>query len=182
LELSKALLKLDINKAEETIVVCDNLAREALQEIRLSVRTLHQEEDEYLSIIPAIRKLLADFYQTTALESVFELSGDPAMVPSSLQPTIIRTIQESLTNAKRHGNANSFLLKIICTDEAITMVTKDNGKGVQSIEPGFGLINMKERIEEHGGNVFFESIVGEGFQMNVHFPLLQKTWKTGGTK
>jgi signal transduction histidine kinase len=182
LELSKALLKLDINKAEETIVVCDNLAREALQEIRLSVRTLHQEEDEYLSIIPAIRKLLADFYQTTALESVFELSGDPAMVPSSLQPTIIRTIQESLTNAKRHGNANSFLLKIICTDEAITMVTKDNGKGVQSIEPGFGLINMKERIEEHGGNVFFESIVGEGFQMNVHFPLLQKTWKTGGAK
>jgi signal transduction histidine kinase len=182
LELSKALLKLDINKAEETIAVCDNLAREALQEIRLSVRTLHQEEDEYLSIIPAIRKLLADFYQTTNLESVFELSGDPAMVPSSLQPTIIRTIQESLTNAKRHGNANSFLLKIICTNEAITMVTKDNGMGVQAIEPGFGLINMKERIQEHGGNVFFESIVGEGFQMNVHFPLLQKTWKTGGTK
>jgi signal transduction histidine kinase len=182
LELSKALLKLDTHKAEETIGVCENLAREALQEIRLSVRTLHQEEDEYLPFIPAIRKLLADFYQTTALESAFELSGDPAMVPSSLQPTIIRTIQESLTNAKRHGNANSFLLKMNCTSEAITMVTKDNGIGVQLIEPGFGLINMKERIEEHGGSVFFESIVGEGFQMNVHFPLLQKTWRTGGTK
>jgi signal transduction histidine kinase len=182
LELSKALLKLDIQKAEETIHVCENLARDALQEIRLSVRTLHQEEEEHLPFIPAIRKLLADFYQTTALESAFQLSGDPAMVPSSLQPTIIRTIQESLTNAKRHGNANSFLLKMNCTDEAITMLTKDNGQGVQSIEPGFGLINMKERIEEHGGTVFFESIVGEGFQMNVHFPLLQKTWKTGGVK
>jgi signal transduction histidine kinase len=182
LELSKALLKLDIHKAKETIDVCENLAREALQEIRLSVRTLHQEEEEHLLLIPAIRKLLADFYQTTALESTFELSGDPSMVPSSLQPTIIRTIQESLTNAKRHGNANSFLLKMNCSDEAITMVTKDNGKGVQSIEPGFGLINMKERIEEHGGNVLFESIKGEGFQINVHFPLLQKTWKTGGTK
>jgi signal transduction histidine kinase len=182
LELSKALLKLDIQKAEETILVCENLARDALQEIRLSVRTLHQEEEDHLPFIPAIRKLLADFYQTTALDSAFELSGDPAMVPSSLQPTIIRTIQESLTNAKRHGNANSFLLKMNCTDEAITMLTKDNGQGVQSIEPGFGLINMKERIEEHGGTVFFESIVGEGFQMNVHFPLLQKTWKTGGAK
>jgi signal transduction histidine kinase len=180
LELSKVLLKLDLPKAEETIVVCENLARDALQEIRLSVRTLHQEEEEHISFIPAIRKLLADFFETTNLESVFELSGDPTIIPSSLQPIMIRTIQESLTNAKRHGAATTFLLKMNCTGETITMVTKDNGKGVHSIEPGFGLINMKERIEEHGGSVFFESFVGEGFQMNVLFPLLKKTWRTGG--
>jgi signal transduction histidine kinase len=182
LELSKALLKLDTKKTEETIVVCENLARDALQEIRLSVRTLHQEEEEHLPIIPAIRKLLSDFYKTTELQSVFKLTGDPASIPSSLQPTIIRTIQESLTNAKRHGMATSFTLKMDCSEEEIVLVTKDNGKGVHSIEPGFGLINMKERIEEHGGSVFFESIVGDGFQMNVHFPLLRKNWRTGGTK
>ncbi|CAG9607008.1 sensor histidine kinase [Pseudoneobacillus rhizosphaerae] len=180
MELSKVLLKLDLPKAEETIEVCENLARDALQEIRLSVRTLHQEEEEHVAFIPAIRKLLADFFETTNLESVFELSGDPTIIPNYLQPIMIRTIQESLTNAKRHGGATSFLLKMNCSEEAITMITKDNGKGVHLIEPGFGLINIKERIEEHGGSVFFESFVGEGFQMNVLFPLLQKTWRTGG--
>jgi signal transduction histidine kinase len=182
MELSKALLKIDIDKAEQTISVCESLAREALQEIRLSVRTLHQEEEEAVPFIPSIRKLLGDFYRTTSLESEFEVNGDPSLVPISLQPTIIRTIQEALTNAKRHGMANQFLLKIDCNEEAITIITKDNGKGTGLVEPGFGLINMKERIEEHGGSVLFESKAGEGFQTNIHFPLLRKAWRTGGKK
>jgi signal transduction histidine kinase len=182
LELSKALMKLDIEKSEETITVCENLARDALQEIRLSVRTLHQDEEEHLPLIPAIRKLLSDFYKQTGLESIFELSGDPTGLPISLQPTIIRTIQESLTNAKRHGKATSFLLKMNCKSDAVVLITKDNGAGIDSIEPGFGLINMKDRIEEHGGSVFFESSAGEGFQINVHFPLYEKLWKTGGAR
>jgi signal transduction histidine kinase len=181
MELTKALLKLDIAKAEETIAVCENLARDSLQEIRLSVRTLHQEE-ELLAIVPAIRNLLDDFYKTAELESVLEVSGDPSIIPISLQPTIIRTVQESLTNAKRHGKATKLLLKINCTQEAIHIVTQDNGKGSHTVEPGFGLINMKQRIEEHGGSVIFESSVGNGFQIKVHFPLLQKRWKTGGSK
>jgi signal transduction histidine kinase len=181
MELSKAMLNMDRVKAEETISVCENLAREALQEIRLSVRTLHQEE-EATPFIPSIRKLLGDFYRTTSLESEFEVTGDPTLVPISLQPTIIRTIQEALTNAKRHGMANHFLLKMTCNEEAISIVMNDNGKGTSSVEPGFGLIHMKQRIEEHGGSVLFESTVGDGFHMNIHFPLRRKAWRTGGIK
>ncbi|MFD2442982.1 sensor histidine kinase [Bacillus sp. CGMCC 1.16607] len=182
LELGKALIKLDIQKAEETIVVCDTLAREALQEIRFSVRTLHEDEGDQLTLIQSIRKLLEDFYKMAQLETIFELTGDPSIIPISLQPTIIRTIQESLTNAKRHGMATSFQLEIHCTNDTITIRTKDNGKGTHSIEPGFGLINMKERIEEHGGTVLYESIVGEGFQTKVQFPLMSKKWILGGNK
>ncbi|WP_442598728.1 sensor histidine kinase [Neobacillus sp. D3-1R] len=182
LELSKALLKLDIEKSEETMVVCENLARDALQEIRLSVRTLHQEDEDQQPVIPAIRKLMADFYQTTQMESILELSGDPAIIPISLQPTIIRIVQESLTNAKRHGAATTYLLKMDCSEETLSIFIEDNGKGSLSIQPGFGLINMKERIEEHGGSVRFESVKGEGFRMNVHFPLLKRTWRTGGVR
>jgi signal transduction histidine kinase len=180
LELGKALLKMDIEKAEETMNVCDELAREALQEVRFSVRTLHGEETDQLALIPSIRKLLADFHKTAGLETSFELSGDPAAIPISLQPTIIRTIQEAMTNAKRHGAASAFWLKLACTDEEVQMFTKDNGTGAHSIEPGFGLMNMRERIEEHGGTLQFESSAGEGFQMKVHFPLLQKKWTLGG--
>lgn len=181
LELSKALLKLDVGKAEETIAVCDKIARDALQEIRFSVRTLHEDEGEQLTLIQSIRKLLEDFYKTTELETEFVLNGDPTVIPLSLQPTMIRAIQESMTNAKRHGRASSFFLKIECTKEKVNLFTKDNGKGVHSIEPGFGLINMRERVEEHGGVVRFESMAGEGFQMNIQFPLLQKRWISGGT-
>jgi signal transduction histidine kinase len=180
LELGRELLKLDAGRAEETIAVCEGLARDALQEIRFSVRTLRHEEGEQLTLIQSIRKLLEDFYKTAGIETVFELKGDPAVIPVSLQPTIIRTIQESLTNAKRHGGASSFLLDIKCSGDQVMMLLRDNGKGVRVIEPGFGLINMKERIEEHGGTVLFESEEGEGFKLKVRFPLLQRKWISGG--
>ncbi|PLR85150.1 sensor histidine kinase [Bacillus canaveralius] len=182
LQLGRELLKLDVHTAEEKLVVCEQLARDALQEIRFSVRTLHDDEGEQLTLIQSIRKLLDDFYKTAELATVFELKGDPATIPVSLQPTIIRTIQEALTNAKRHGNAAAFFLNIECSGEEVILLTKDNGTGVKSIEPGFGLINMRERIEEHGGSVLFESIEGEGFRMRAQFPLLQRKWISGGSK
>ncbi|SFB09580.1 Signal transduction histidine kinase [Bacillus sp. cl95] len=182
LELGRELIKLNPDKAGETLSVCDELARGALDEIRFSVRTIHPQESEHLSFIPLIRKLLGDFYKTTSLETVFELSGDPVMIPVSLQPTLIRLIQEAMTNAKRHGDARSFWLSIDCSSDEIIVTTKDNGKGVPSIHPGFGLINMKERVEEHGGSVLCQSKEGEGFHMKMNFPLLQKKWVAGGSK
>lgn len=179
LELARELLKLDSRKAEDTLKTCDNLARGALQELRFSVRTLHEEEGEEYRFIPMIRTILNDFRESTQLEAKLSVSGDPAVVPISLQPTLIRVIQESITNAKRHGGATSCHIKLKCSVEKIILVIIDNGMGTGLISKGFGLINMKERIEEHGGSVTFESNEGEGFCVKVQFPLVERTWIAG---
>jgi signal transduction histidine kinase len=179
LELARELLKLDSVKAENTLKTCDNLARGALQELRFSVRTLHEDEGEEYAFIPTIRTMLNDFRESTQLEAKLSVSGDPTVVPISLQPTLIRIIQESVTNAKRHGGATICHIKLNCSAEEILLVITDNGIGTGMITKGFGLINMKERIEEHGGSVTFESNEGEGFCVKVHFPLLERTWIAG---
>jgi signal transduction histidine kinase len=179
LELARELLKLDFRKAEDTLYTCDNLARGALQELRFSVRTLHEEEGEEYRFIPIIRTMLNDFRESTQMEAKLSVSGDPAIVPISLQPTLIRIIQESVTNAKRHGGATVCHIKLNCSAEEIVLVIIDNGMGTGTITKGFGLINMKERIEEHGGSVTFESNEGEGFCVKVQFPLLERTWTAG---
>lgn len=179
LELARALLKLDVHKAETTLETCDGLARGALQELRFSVRTLHEDKGEERSLIPMIRTMLNDFYNSAHVVTEFDVKGDPSIVPISLQPTLIRLIQEALTNAKKHGAASFCYINLSCSEEAILVLIKDNGLGTGSISKGFGLINMKERIEEHGGSVTFESIEGGGFQIKVQFPLLKRKWIAG---
>lgn len=180
LQLARELMKQDRPKAETALSICGVLARDALEEVRFSVKTIHSEEGSHQTFTSSVRKLFEDFYKSAGLQTTFDLAGDPASIPSTLQPTLIRIIQESLTNAKRHGQATLCHVILSCTQEKITLTIKDNGCGISKVTPGFGLINMKERIEEHGGTVFFQSILQGGFEIDVELPLHQKRWIIGG--
>jgi len=181
LQLARELMKQNKPKeAEAALNICGVLARDALEEVRFSVKTIHSDEGSQQTFIASARKLFEDFYKSAGLQTTFDLAGDPTIIPSTLQPTLIRIIQESLTNAKRHGQATLCLVVLSCTQEKITLTIKDNGHGNSEVTPGFGLINVKERIEEHGGTVFFQSIHQGGFEIDVELPLYQKRWIIGG--
>lgn len=177
LQLAKELLNLDGDKAKTTVEVCENLTREALQEIRLSVRTIHADEEHSGSFISVIRKLLKEFSNMAGIETTLTLIGDPVHIPTTLQPAMTRLIQEAVTNAKRHGTATECNILLNCSDEKIIIEIEDNGKGVSKVTPGFGLINMKERAEEHGGFVSFHSEEEQGFCITATFPLKLVKWR-----
>lgn len=180
LQLARELMKQNKPKAEVALNICGVLARDALEEVRFSVKAIHSDEGSQQTFIVSIRKLFEDFYKSADLQTTFDLAGDPTVIPNTLQPTLIRIIQETLTNAKRHGHATLCFVALSCTQEKITLTIKDNGYGVSKVTPGFGLINMKERIEEHGGTVFFQSTHQGGFKIDVELPLHQKRWIIGG--
>lgn len=169
--------KRDSRKAEETVGVCETLAREALDDIRLSVRTLQTESDP--SFIESLKQLTEDFYKNAGVTSELTVSGDPALVPLSLHPTVIRTVQEALTNAKRHGGATACSIQLACTTDSISLVMKDDGKGNPEAALGFGLLNMKKRATEHGGSIRFESETDQGFTVIAEFSLANKKWSFG---
>ena len=180
LQLARELQTIDEKKSSLTIKVCEELARETLEEVRFSVRTLHND-DEKTSFTATIRHILAEFYESTGLQTSLTLQGDSAIIPISIQLTIIRAIQEMVTNAKRHGNATKCTVELVCLSEKVTLHMKDNGIGTSQIVAGFGLINMKERIKDLGGSLYFESEVGQGFNILIEVPLIEKKWDFGGS-
>ncbi|MFD3450428.1 sensor histidine kinase [Microbacteriaceae bacterium 4G12] len=180
LQLAQELFPSHPERAKDTLQTCYALAQNSLQEIRLSVRTLKEDTESY-AIVPVLRTILRDFSQTTNVETSFQLQGDPAIIPTSLHSPIARMIQESLTNAKRHGDAKRCHVELICHAENIIVSIEDDGKGAYQVVPGFGLINMKERVEEHGGMIFFEGKKDTGFQVKAQFPLQHKRWTIGGS-
>lgn len=179
LQVAKELLDIQPEKSKQTVLLCEELARNALQEIRLSVRTL-KDTDKPQSFITVTRKILEDYQKMTGLKSSLQLHGDAARIPISMQLDITRVIQESITNAVRHGQATECQIKIEVTDLAVEVMINDNGKGSSEISPGFGLKHMRERVIEHGGRIVFEGMPDTGFIVKASFPLKEIRWQIGG--
>lgn len=169
LQVAREIAERDAEKIKEVIAVCEQLTRDSLQELRVSVRTL-KEDDRGISFHVVLQELLDEFSAMTQMETRLLLNGESSAIPKSLQPTIKRVIQEGLTNAKKHGNASACFVDILVAENELQLAITDDGVGQKNIHPNFGLINMKERVAEHRGSFAIESVEGEGFGIYITFP------------
>lgn len=92
-------------------------------------------------------------------------------LPGALRHATIRLVQESLTNAARHGCATRAWVTLEDADEALSVVVRDNGRGVQSTVEGNGLRGMRERFAALGGSVVWRGAPGHGFVVQASAPL-----------
>ncbi|MGD9307884.1 MAG: histidine kinase [Desulfosarcina sp.] len=101
-------------------------------------------------------------------------------VPESMKIIIYRIIQEGLSNAEKHSEANSIRLQIKFINEkkAIALFIEDDGQGFDVEEVlsqkdplgGYGLIAMRERCEIFGGSFIISSQVGKGTKIKAILP------------
>lgn len=102
-------------------------------------------------------------------------------VPEALKINIYRIIQESLSNAERHGEATEIDMFLDFCDgrSSISLSIEDNGHGfdIESLQldedpmSGYGLTAMRERCEIFGGSFHLNSAVGRGTRINAILPL-----------
>ena len=82
---------------------------------------------------------------------------------------LYRTIQESVNNAMKYANAHHIVINAEKFQEGLKIEIKDDGKGfdTENVDVGNGLLNMKKRMEEIGGNFSINSEIGKGTSINV---------------
>jgi len=79
-------------------------------------------------------------------------------------------VQESLTNALRHGNATEISVHFWVMERSVRISISDNGMGSKEIVPGIGLAGMTERIAQIGGSMKAETTTF-GFHVLAEIPL-----------
>ncbi len=102
----------------------------------------------------------------------------------SIDLTIYRCVQESLTNAIRHAQARRVTVELDHADaEArLALTVRDDGCGMAAgTAAGFGRRGMQERVEGLGGRYSVESETGRGTCVRITIPLLEPRHSDSGT-
>ena len=94
----------------------------------------------------------------------------------SIDLTVYRCIQESLTNVIRHAEAKHVAVETRHDTAAglLELTVRDDGNGMSAGTPtGFGISGMRERVAALGGNHRIASNPGQGTCVRVVIPLVQ---------
>lgn len=81
-----------------------------------------------------------------------EVVGEPRSLPSEVDATVYRIVQESLTNAMRHASASRIEVRVRWQERTVGVDVVDDGRGPAGSQ-GFGLLGMRERVAACGGTV-----------------------------
>lgn len=168
----------DLRPCADAIARTSSHMMETLQQILHRLRPVGLEE---FGLHSSLQQLLAGWNQRCREQTVFTLdvSGDADGMPDDINVNIYRIVQESLTNAIRHGMASAVEVRLQRHDNHLLLTINDNGRQAASRAPtpamkksgGFGLLGMEERVLALGGELSFHQNAGSGSSVKVRLPL-----------
>ena len=154
---------------KEQLRAIAEVARTGIIDVRHSVKALHPDALETMDLEDALRKLIDSSMRSTGVQITFRFDADLNHFNQDEEDVVYRVVQESITNAIRHGAATRIHVEIIRQDGDLHIIISDNGKGCQEVKQGFGLHHMNERLEMLGGTLEYES--KNGFMIHAVIPI-----------
>jgi len=116
-----------------------------------------------------------DCISRTDYDCANSCNGCEDRLDEPLSINLFRICQEALTNAARHSGASKVKIEFQPCHHEIALSISDNGRGFpegHKIAPtSFGIRGMRERVEQLGGKISFDSQIGGGVSMLVKLPL-----------
>ena len=98
--------------------------------------------------------------------------AEDARVDSVAQAeTLLRVVQEALTNIVRHAHADNAWIDLRRDGEIVRLTIRDDGRGVMPLREGFGLQGMRERLASVGGTLEVSRANGGGVALAITAPL-----------
>lgn len=153
------------------------LAREALGEARRSVLDLAPQPLDGASLPAALASVVrGDAVRDLGAELV--VTGDPQPLHPEVESTVLRVVQEALTNVAKHAGASRVAVTLSYDGAELLLDVRDDGVGFDPAGPvpdgSFGLRGMRQRAERLAGALTVESRPGRGTAISLRLPALAR--------
>ena len=152
-------------QTREKIGECRALARLLLSDVREAVSTLR--DDKSLDLEAAIRLLVG---RTPQLDVQVDIEDALEIDDVGIAQTLLRCVQEAVTNSLRHAGARECRIRIWQGDGAVHLEVSDDGRVQGEIVEGNGLAGMRERLQALRGTLQLE-LTGEALRLHARVPL-----------
>lgn len=171
-------------QAKQALETISGTGRQALAEMRRLLGVLRTDEGgeggEYVPQ-PDVEQIgdLVEQVRRAGLPVDFRVEGAARPLPSGVELTAYRIVQEALTNTRKHGGPDvGASVCLTYFDDGLGLLIEDDGRGAQhelyesggADGMGHGLIGMRERVGMVGGTLDAGPRHGGGFRISVLLP------------
>ncbi|MEU4391543.1 histidine kinase [Kribbella sp. NPDC023855] len=195
---ARQVLATEPEQAEAALLAVEAAGRDTMSELRhllglLAPKADGTDEDlsadslttDALAPQPSLTRLsaLIDRIAFAGLPVEVRISGEPRPLPTGVDVTAYRVIQEALTNALKHGDGVKAEVTVRYSDHAVRVEVLNTGPSVlrggsrpsgPARAPGGegrGLLGLKQRAAVYGGELDARRRLGGGFRVRVKLPL-----------
>ncbi|MFI8007731.1 sensor histidine kinase [Streptomyces sp. NPDC086010] len=173
------------DQARQALETISGTGRQALAEMRRLLGVLRtgdtEESGEYVPQ-PDVEQIeeLVTKVRETGLAVDFKIEGTPRPLPSGVELTAYRIVQEALTNTRKHGGPDvGASVRLVYFDDGLGLLVEDDGRGAPhelyedggADGAGQGMIGMRERVGMVGGTLDAGPRQGGGFRISALLPL-----------
>jgi signal transduction histidine kinase len=154
-------------------------SKEALDELRSMLGVLRAEgdADAPLAPVPGLARIedLAAPVRAAGYEVRVVTQGSLIDVPTLVDASAYRVVQEALTNVVRHAGPASVDVTVSRDTESLSVSVEDDGAGPSGeLSAGHGLAGMRERVTALGGTFSAGPRSGGGFAVRASIPLVPR--------
>ena len=168
-------LKSSSIESSDTLDVVDTMVCDALDQIRDVIDRLSPTVLYELGLVPALESLAENASREVGISITLEADKTLAQPTNDHSVLFYRAARELLTNAIKHANASTVLIRLTQDDDHVILAVIDDGDGMELSNPndatgkGLGIFNLRERITHLDGQLQIESD-GNGTTVTLKLP------------
>ncbi|MGH7183022.1 MAG: PAS domain-containing sensor histidine kinase [Nitrospiraceae bacterium] len=149
-----------------------------IQTVRKIATTLRPPILDELGLVAALEWQTRDFEKRTGVRCELSMPQTPIPIGPDQATALFRIYQEIITNVVRHAQASNVRVHLNVSSGWLLFEVCDNGIGIRDSTVGhrnsLGLLGMRERAAQWGGDVSICGAEGMGTTVKVRLPLLRK--------
>jgi signal transduction histidine kinase len=154
------------------------MVRHSLTEARQSMATLRTTELSEQDLPATLTAAVPRWVAGRQVDVRLNISQLHRKLPPDIAQNLLRIAQEAVTNAVKHAMAQVVRLDLNVENDLLCLRVEDDGKGFEpsdtfSVSGGhFGIVGMRERAKQIGGEFDLASQPGGGTRVEVRIPLM----------
>lgn len=173
-EIAMRLFDLDQARAREELENMKLSAMDTFQKIRDFIFELRPMMLDDLGLVPTLKKYVDAFKEQQGIETRLTVTGVERRLESYQEVMVFRAIQELLSNAARHSQANVIKVMLDLGETTVKVTVEDNGKGFdpEAVEErgNMGIKVIRDRAEMVGGYLQIDSALNQGTRVVFQIP------------
>lgn len=178
-KLSGLMLKLDTIAVGSPKELKDKLdpavknLEDILKELILIVHDMNDRQVVKVSYLVLIKELVHQFEsRSTTFSSTIDTRIDWDKISNRVKLTIYYVLQQALRNIVEHSKASKTTVQIDIIKEFIQIAVSDDGRGFKEDKPsGMGILGMRKRIQEVGGDFIVDTAINSGTTIKIKIPI-----------